>query len=139
MCMMNCCISGLIVCAAMLLILTSPCALHGHQDRYLTIAADGNFEEIPSEYGPAYLKINDASDSGTPKVALQLGEKVVNMPECIAVLFVLSKGEKIRASASWYHDLSTFPPYINLRLPDGYKLLFNLKNGRINFHRKNNS
>ncbi len=116
-----------------------PCALHGHQDTLFTIEADGRLEGVPEKYGPAYLKISGILSSSTPEVVLILGKNMVRMPECIARLFVLPKGEKIIISGSWYHK-SKLPPYINFRLPqrtysygfaDGYEMLFNLETAEL--------
>lgn len=134
------CTGCLLLCAAISVMLLPPTASNGHMDRVFTIGTDGTLKGLPSEYNPAYLKISRARKSGVPDVVLRLGSKVLQIPPCIAKLFVLPKGEKVSASGSWYHTRLELPPYLHLSLPqrthpsgfsDGYELLFNLQTAEL--------
>jgi hypothetical protein len=74
---------------------------YGHMDKDFIIDAHGNLKGLPSEYGPAYLKVSRTSNSNIPKVILRLGSKIIRIPVCLAKFFILPKSEKIIASGSW--------------------------------------
>jgi hypothetical protein len=130
---------------ATLLIFTSSACL-AHEDRIITLNADGSLAGIPVEYGPATLRVNfsqqSARDASIKSIDLTLGENQVHLPICVTGLINTREMSQIRASASWYHDESILPHYLNFDFFDpgynesrsansGYKLLFNLHNGRL--------
>ena len=117
------------------LTLASP--LLAHKDMKLPLSSDGTIERLPDEYQPAILKVSPASScqNCSTKVTLQIREKAIVFPPCIAKLFDLPDEERLQVSGSWYHDLNLLPPYILIRLPtkwhdfvffDGHSILIDI-------------
>jgi len=109
-----------------------------HQDTIFSIASDGRLSRIPDDYGPVFIRLEGTADS--PRVSLEIPARRVSLPSCLARLFLLPKGETIRAKGSWYHSRSLLPPYVSFDLPretiangfyTGYSLLFNLETGEL--------
>ena len=133
-----------IACLAMFSILGCGKSL-AHMDRIVTIREDGTLVGIPLEYGPPALHVAFAASSPDPRisaVALDLGKSHTRLPECITGLLTTRSLNDIKASASWYHDESIVPYYLNLEFFDpgynksdranpGYALLFNLRSGKL--------
>lgn len=120
-----------------------------HQDRSITVKADGSLEGLPSEYGPANLHVEFAVEktSGLPiasSITLNLGKNRVSFPGCLTGLLQIRSTNQIFASASWYHDEGLLPYYLKFyfvapgyvesRWPPNqgyYSLLFNLRTGTL--------
>ena len=133
-----------ILIAALLIFTSSAC--FAHEDRIVTINADGSLAGIPAEYGPATLRVNfsqqGAGGASIESIDLTLGENQVHLPTCVNGLINTREMSQIRASASWYHDEAILPYYLHFDFFDpgyndsrwansGYTLLFNLRNGRL--------
>ena len=99
---------------SLVLIIQANVAL-GHQDMLIRLASDGRLQGLPPEYEPAYLYL--PSGSGTEGVVLQLGQKRLEFPDCLSVLFAKGSRPDMRLSASWYHDPKVLPYYLSIRLP----------------------
>jgi hypothetical protein len=99
----------------LLLILTAPANLTlAHQDRVIRLNADGRLVGLPAQYEPARLLIPTRSAG---HVVLQLGQKRLELPDCLSVLFAKARRPHIQLSASWYHDPKVLPFYLHIRLP----------------------
>lgn len=117
-----------------------------HQDVLIAVKDDGRLEGIPSEYGPATLRVNFASpEAGDPpitSITLNLGKNQVRLPICVTGLLETRRLSEVKASASWYHDEEILPYYLHIDFFDpgysgsrwanpGYSLLFNLHTGKL--------
>ena len=117
-----------------------------HQDRIIIVNADGSLEGLPSEYGPANLHVEWSTQTtgGAPinSITLNLGKNRVSFPACLTGLFRTSSMSEILAKASWYHNESLLPYYLNVIFFDpgydesrfynqGFSLLFNLRTGKL--------
>jgi hypothetical protein len=117
-----------------------------HSDRVITVKDDGSLEGIPSEYGPAIMRVEFAppntDDAPITSITLNLGKNRVRMPICVTGLLLTRRMSEIKASASWYHDEKDIPHYLNVEFFDpgydksrwanpGFSLLFNLRTGRL--------
>jgi hypothetical protein len=117
-----------------------------HKDRILTIAPEGTMADVPSEFGPASLKIDFSASMGkSPPITsmvLTLGEKRIALPACITGLLRSRSMGEVTATGSWYHNEARLPYYLNLTFFDpgysvnkwansGYTLLFNLRTGKL--------
>jgi hypothetical protein len=116
-----------------------------HRDIRVTVEDDGTLVGIPPDYGPAALHVAFASSTGGPRIAtvvLDLGRNHTRLPACVTGLLRTSAMNDIRASASWYHDESIVPYYLNLEFFDpgynasawanaGHSLLFDLHTGKL--------
>ncbi len=116
-----------------------------HRDMRVTVEDDGTLVGIPSEYGPAALHVAFASSTHGPPISaivLDLGKNHTRVPECVTSLLTTRTVIEIRASASWYHDESVLPYYLNLEFfgpgydksawaNSGHELLFDLRTGKL--------
>lgn len=99
-----------------------------HQDRILAINKDGSLGGLPEPYIPATLTLK-------PQTILRIGPRAVTLPECLVAAVALRKSQ-LQVTASWYHERSILPPYINIEVQHsqaeygyftGFSLLFNLE------------
>lgn len=116
-----------------------------HQATGLTLEDDGTIVGLPAEFGPANLRITFSQKSDDPpiqSIVLTLGKKSTSLPICVTGLLLSLDMKEIRISASWYHDKSSFPFYLQVELYDpgydvkqwanpSYTLLFNLRTGKL--------
>lgn len=120
-----------------------------HQDRSITVKADGSLEGFPSEYGPANLHVEFALEerSALPiasSITLNLGKNRVSFPGCLTGLLQIRSISQIFATASWYHDEGLLPYYLKFDFVDPgydesrwppnqgyYSLLFNLRTAKL--------
>ncbi len=117
-----------------------------HKDYIIAVNEDGTLEGIPSEYGPAAMHVEFApQNSGSApitSITLDLGKNRVRIPICVTGLLRTQRMGEIKATASWYHDETLIPYYLNidffdpgynkLRWPNpGYSLLFDLHTGKL--------
>lgn len=116
-----------------------------HVDRALSIEADGTITGIPAEYGPAKMQVLFAPHGRRHAIVgvdLELGSNQTHLPACVTGLFNTQVGGKIQATASWYHEESVMPFYLNVKFFDpeyensrlmnsGYSLFFNLRTGKL--------
>jgi hypothetical protein len=130
-----------IVCLALV---SSACL--AHRDTPLKVLGDGRIDGLPPKYAPASLRISFSQnpEPGWPPIAgltLTVGGKSVAVPECVTRLALTRSMKDIRVVASWYHDTTFSPPYIEVALFDpgheeistrpGYKLSFNLSTAKL--------
>jgi hypothetical protein len=111
----------------------------GHMDARVRRAPDGTLVGLPSEYEPASLYLPPSID--TEHVVLRLGDKRLEFPDCLSVLFAKASRRDMRISASWFHDRKIMPYYIALQLPvaapntngyyDGWAILVDLDKATV--------
>ena len=123
---------------AVVIVLWAP--LSAHQDVLITRQSNGNLVELPDEYQPAFLIVEESSARSIGAVRIRLGNNQLNLPECLSVLF--HKAITIDLSASWYHDPKSLPYYLSIKLPtkkparktygyDGWSLLVALETAQV--------
>ena len=121
-------------------------ACFGHQDTPLKVQADGRIDGLPPEYSPASLRIafsqnNEPDWPPVSSLTLTVRGKSVVVPGCATRLIHTRSVKDIRVVASWYHDISIAPPYIEVAFFDpghedlftrpGYRLTFNLSTAKL--------
>lgn len=119
---------------------------YAHQDRIVQIRGDGSLTAIPAEFGPSALHVTfSPTSAGGPPVSsieLALGKQKTRLPTCVTAVINTVRIDDIKASASWYHDETALPYYLNVEFLDpgynakassnpGYSLLFNLRTSRL--------
>lgn len=110
-----------------------------HQERRLTLAADGSIPELPSAYATTRLRIAFAHPGASPiaSMAFEAGGHNTPVPACLLARLPALSAKDIALSGSWYHDLATMPPYVLVRIQpaavgarpsprDAYELTFSL-------------
>ena len=115
-----------------------------HTDVSLAIAPNGDVSGLPEEYGTFNLLVDfsQSNDPSIQSIVLAHGASEAILPSCITGLVQSNSMDDVELSASWYHDETTLPYYINLSLYDpnldpsatqypGYTLLFNLRTGKL--------
>jgi hypothetical protein len=98
-----------------------------HKNTGLEIQDDGTLVGLPQKYEPASFDLKS--------FVIEVSGKKLSIPNCVR-RNVEANDEidfSVDLSASWYHDLIRFPPYISIRIyPKNskfdYLLLFNLDN-----------
>ena len=98
-----------------------PCLVHAHMDRIIELK-DTALVGLPKEYGPAELDLKT--------FRLRIAKREMIFSPYLTNLFAQPYDLKI--TASWYHDASILPPYINLCIQPkqkdySYGLLLNLR------------
>jgi len=89
-----------------------------HQDRIVTIE-DGTLSGLPKKYQPAYLDLD--------KKILQIKNNRFNFPPCVSKYFPKNDQYDVQITSSWYHDLSSLPPYLSISIhPKNKDYKFNL-------------
>lgn len=89
-----------------------------HEDMIITLQ-DGKLVNLPEQYQPASFDKNE--------FILQLGDKQIVFPECLKSYFPENHLYDLFLTASWYHDLSTLPPYLSFSIrPKGKDYSFNI-------------
>ena len=129
----------------MILVLMSP-PVAAHKDRVIAISDDGALVGIPDEFGPAQLLISFSTPGdnnyAVSHVELRLGKSMTDLPRCLTALLKTLTLDDVRATASWYHDTTHLPEYLNVKFFDpgydksrwanpGYSLLFNLRTAEM--------
>lgn len=117
---------------------------YAHTDISLAIAPNGDVSGLPDEYGTFNLIVDfsQSNDASIQSIVLARGASKAVLPSCITGLVQSSDMDDVELSASWYHDETTLPYYMNLSLYDpnldpsetqypGYTLLFNLRTGKL--------
>jgi len=103
------------------IIFTAPSAL-AHEDTF--IGLDGTkLTGLPSQFAPAELDIKDSS--------FRIKNHRMHFAPYIQAFFTDHEKYDLKITASWYHDLSELPPYIDIHIYPSqkdyhYELLFNL-------------
>jgi hypothetical protein len=114
-------------------------ASFAHEDRILSLGADGTVAALPAAYGPLIVHVSRAPNTrDILGVALDSPRFHVRLNQC--VVRMLSGVTTVQASGSWYHDLRRMPPYVTLTFftsspraaePEYYAVTFSLIDGRI--------
>ena len=118
---------------------------HAHKDRIIPIGPQGELYELPAEFGVGRLHVSFHTNAGKPAISgvmLALGQNQTELPGCLARLLKTSAASDITASASWYHNETQLPYYLQLDFPNpgvipgtpyhsGYLLLFNLRTASL--------
>lgn len=129
--------------ALLLCILSIECL--GHQDKVLSLHNDGDITGLPERYSPAVLKIErsgGSSESLLQGIQMRISANTSTLPPCVVKRLNTRHVSHIGLTASWYHDLTLLPPYINVDFYDtGYdphrwenprhSILFNLNNAKV--------
>jgi hypothetical protein len=102
--------------------LVATLAASAHQDRIILLEAN-RLVGLPDQYGPASFVLAERK--------LTVGRLAVTIPDCIWKYWGGIKASDIRFSASWYHERSSLPPYLAIRIcssdaKEQYSLLLNL-------------
>jgi len=116
------------------------CPASAHEDRFLGVSPSGLITGLPAQYGPLRLDVRYSSNRNVKSVRFTSHKFSIALNRC--VLEHLTHVKEIRASGSWYHDLSHMPPYISLqflqRAPTqedpnglGISITFSLADGKI--------
>ena len=90
-----------------------------HEDTPLRRRDDGTLEGLPVAYAPAAVHVRYAEDAGASKVvalALVLRDKRIALPPCLLRTITARRKPHLQVHASWYHDLTRFPPAITIEL-----------------------
>jgi len=107
-----------------------------HKDRPIELTSAGELRGLPKQYQPARLELSN-TDQG--RVSLQLGKASTVFPECISQFFRRADRNRIWVTASWYHDPSHLPYYLNIRLEESgsddewWSLLISLDSANVLF------
>jgi hypothetical protein len=126
-----------LVVAATLLVC---CQVSAHEDRSLDVSPSGQIIGLPAQYGPLHVDVRYSNNRDVKSVRLSGRQFSIKLNRC--ALEHLTHVVKIRASGSWYHDLSRIPPYVSLQflqeLPtsedpsgQGISITFSLTDGQI--------
>lgn len=96
-----------------------------HEDTPIVMEDDGTLVGLPSKFGKAHFD--------TASFTLAIGNKKIEIPDCIKEHFKHYQNYTITFAASWYHDdIVWLPNYIYLNIktdeePEGYNIFFNLE------------
>ena len=133
------------IIAVSLLFFTLNSYCFGHQDAMLELESNGVIVGLPEQYSPATLEIEistEATEGPVKEIQIEIARNKLSVPKCIASMLKTNNASNILLSASWYHESSSLPPYININFYDpgynsekwsnsGYSILFNLTNAKI--------
>ena len=123
----------------MLFIFSSACA--AHQERILKLEDSGAIADIPAEYGPGKFMVV-FQNKAVSSAQLTLGGKSTKIPSCILRLLKSGSANNIQITASWYHEETNLPFYLNIDFLDAdqnlisnyknsYSLFFNLRTSKL--------
>lgn len=101
------------------LLLSGPC--FAHEDRVLALEKDGSLTGLPSEYGPASLRLAFRSNGSARQIAeggITIRGRSSTLPGCVLAAIRSKSADDIYVSASWYHDERTLPYYISVLFLD---------------------
>jgi hypothetical protein len=111
-----------------------------HQDRILSVHADGTIPELPSTYQTTRLHIAfSEGDAGSLQQLdfLSSGGETKVQP-CLLRLVPKGSFRQLLLTGSWYHDESILPHYVQVQFCDpksprcpGVHFLFSLRDARL--------
>lgn len=126
------------------LALLSPTLAWPHADRILSIRADGSIPELPADFKDTriVLRLSDAPRPRLLAFKLVSGGRTTVVAPCLLQMVELASAKDIQVAGSWYHELSSLPPYVHIQfvsdpaptaigLRPGLKFLFSLRDARI--------
>mgnify|MGYP006143337367 CR=1 FL=1 len=107
-----------------------------HQDRILKIDKNGNIIGLPKKFMPAQFDLN--------KNSLRINNKEIIFPKCISTYYKEYKNPKLLLTASWYHQKTSLPYYLNFQIKDssisyGYRILIDLETLELIYIHKTSS
>ena len=119
-------------------------AAFAHQDRILSVHADGVIPELPSAYQTTRLHVAfSEADAGTLQQLnfLSSGEETRVQP-CLLGLVSRGSLRSLFITGSWYHDESIVPHYLEVKFRDspspeglpahlGVRFLFSLRDAKL--------
>jgi hypothetical protein len=119
-------------------------AAFAHQDRVLSVHADGVIPELPSAYQTTRLHVAfSEADAGTLQQLnfLSSGGEIRVQP-CLLRLVSSGSLRRLSITGSWYHDESIMPHYIGIQFGDspsaeglpaqlGVRFLFSLRDAKL--------
>lgn len=111
----------------------------------LELKNNGVIVGLPEQYSPASLEIEispEATESPVKEIQVEIAHHKLRVPQCVTRMLKTNNASNILLSASWYHDASSLPPYININFynpgynPEkwsnsGYSILLSLANAKI--------
>jgi len=112
----------LLHCLLCLVLASAWCApLRAHQDRIIELKGH-ELAGLPKEYQPAELNLKESR--------IRIGTREMTFSPLLKSLF--DQPHDLTLTASWYHEKSTLPPYILIRIQPkkkdfSYGLLMNLE------------
>jgi hypothetical protein len=93
-----------------------------HRDIRISWKEDGTLEELPAEFQPARLLVGfKPTRSGLKEIdgiKLQIAGHETSLPRCIFASIRTPGRAAVRVLASWYHDTSILPPYVQIEFFD---------------------
>jgi len=131
-------------CIALLLFAALAAGAEAHQDRRLTLSADGAIPELPATYAATRLHVdfNGPGVSSLAALSLSVPGHALRLPACLLAQIPAASKATTELTGSWYHDLDQMPPYVQVRIhPAGAKsnragdesveLLFSLRDATL--------
>ncbi len=121
------------------LMLSVSALCRAHEDVPLKLAADGAVQGLPAAYLPARLNMVFSTmddERRLTSLRLQIGRQRVQLPACLLGLIHTQSAQDVRLSASWDHDETVVPHYLQMQFldpghPASFALLFNLHSARL--------
>lgn len=126
---------------SILLLVLMPSAASAHQDRILSLRADGVIPELPTLYGATRLHVAHSHSDLSGLRFVSSGHET-NLPSCLLRLVSGSTATNLFLVGSWYHDESLLPHYISVEFLEtdsvpqlsekpGVKFLFSLRDAKL--------
>ena len=85
---------------------------YAHQDRILSVGADGTIPEIPKKYGDVAFEADFSPE--TPLIRFTANGRTAVVPSCVARLVPSRANDEVALTGSWYHDRALLPNYVNV-------------------------
>ena len=117
-------------------------AAFAHQDRILSVHADGVIPELPSAYQATRLQIvfSEGDQGILQKLNFLSSGRETSIQPCL--LRLVQNGSHLFLSGSWYHDESIVPHYVEVQFRDspaaarladypGVRFLFSLRDAGL--------
>jgi hypothetical protein len=130
---------------AIVIALTSGVAF-AHEDSPIQIRKDGTLVGLPKQFQPSSIKIvfdtNANSEHPVSFLSFTIGKTTIQLPKALTSLLRSQNMDAVLASASWYHNLSHLPPYMEIEFRDpgfdnresgnpGFRMSINLNTGKL--------
>jgi hypothetical protein len=125
------------------LVLSATAAL-AHQDRILSVRANGAIPELPSAYRTTRLHVafSEGDAGALQKLNFLSSGRETSVQPCLLKLVTKGSFRQLSLTGSWYHDESILPHYLQVQfrdsaslqgLPDypGVRFLFSLRDARL--------
>lgn len=85
---------------------------HAHQDTMLHITPDGSLAGLPPQWRATRLHVDKAANGDILRLVISGRDFRRSFKPC--VLRKLRRIRHVAVSGSWYHDLSSLPPYLHI-------------------------